>query len=214
MKDIAIYGFGGFGHEVACLIQQINLIEPTWNVIGYIDDGIPKGAECKYGKVLGNIDTLNSWSTPISVVIAIGNVKNLETISAKIVNPKVDFPNLIAPNCFFFDKGSVVIGKGNIITFGCRMSCNIHIGDFNILNGCISFGHDVVLGNYNVMFPETRISGQVTIGDKNFFGARCFASQTIKIGNENRFGAGTFILRRIKDGGFYMGNPAKKVDID
>lgn len=214
MKEIAIYGFGGFGHEVACLIQHINSVEPTWNIIGYFDDGVEVGTECKYGKVLGNIDTLNAWDKPINVVIAIGNVKFLETVSSKITNPNVEFPNLIAPNCFFFDKESVVMGKGNIITFGCRMSCNIHIGDFNILNGCVSFGHDVVLGSYNVMFPETRISGQVTIGDKNFFGARCFASQTIKIGNENRFGAGTFVLRKIKDGALYMGNPAKKVDID
>ena len=214
MKDIAIYGFGGFGHEVACLIRHINSVEPTWNIIGYFDDGVEVGTECKYGKVLGNIDTLNAWDKPINVVIAIGNVKFLETVSSKITNPNVEFPNLIAPNCFFYDKESVVMGKGNIITFGCRMSCNIHIGDFNILNGCVSFGHDVVLGSYNVMFPETRISGQVTIGDKNFFGARCFASQTIKIGNENRFGAGTFVLRKIKDGALYMGNPAKKVDID
>ena len=214
MKEIAIYGFGGFGHEVACLIEHINREEPTWKLIGFFDDGVEVGTECKYGKVLGNIDTLNAWDKPINVVIAIGNVKFLETVSSKITNPNVEFPNLIAPNCFFFDKESVVMGKGNIITFGCRMSCNIHIGDFNILNGCVSFGHDVVLGSYNVMFPETRISGQATIGDKNFFGARCFASQTIKIGNENRFGAGTFVLRKIKDGALYMGNPAKKVDID
>ena len=214
MKNIAIYGFGGFGHEVACLIQHINNVSPTWNVIGYIDDGVEVGTECKYGKVLGNIDTLNAWDKPISVVIAIGNVTYLEKVSSSITNPNVDFPNIVAPNCFFFDKESVVMGRGNIITFGCRMSCNIHMGDFNILNGCVSFGHDVVLGNYNVMFPETRISGQVTIGNKNFFGARCFSAQTIKIGNENRFGAGTFILRKIKDGGLYMGNPAKKISIE
>lgn len=214
MKDIAIYGFGGFGHEVACLLQHINEETPTWNLVGYIDDGVEVGTECKYGKVLGNIDTLNAWDKPINVVIAIGNVKVLETISSKITNPNVEFPNLIAPNCFFFDKESVVMGKGNIITFGCRMSCNIHIGDFNILNGCVSLGHDVVIGNNNVMLPETRIAGSVTIGDKNFFGARCFASQSVSIGNGNRFGAGTYIFRKIKDGGLYMGNPAKKVDID
>ena len=39
MKDIAIYGFGGFGREVACVIQAINEIEPTWNLIGFFDDG-------------------------------------------------------------------------------------------------------------------------------------------------------------------------------
>ena len=39
MKDIAIYGFGGFGREVACVIQAINEIEPTWNLVGFFDDG-------------------------------------------------------------------------------------------------------------------------------------------------------------------------------
>ena len=214
MKDIAIYGFGGFGHEVACLIEHINRVTPEWNLIGFFDDGVDVGTECKYGKVLGDMETLNQWSHPLSIVIAIGTVEYLVKIPEKINNHYISFPNLIAPNCFFFDKDSVTMGKGNIITFGCRMSCDIHIGDFNILNGCVSFGHNVKLGNHNVMLPETRISGQVTIGDRNFFGARTFAAQTLKIGNDNRFGAGTFVLRKIKDGGFYMGNPAKKISID
>lgn len=213
MKDILIYGFGGLGHEVACLIQHINAETPTWNIVGYIDDGVDAGTECKYGKVLGNIDTLNAWPTPVDVAIAVGNPKYLKEIPEKITNPLVNFPNIIAPNCFFFDKESVRLGKGNILAFGCRMSCNIEFGDFNILDGCISFGHDVVMGSYNMLFPEVRISGQTTIGDSNFFGARCFGAQCIKIGSNNRFGAGTFILRKIKDGATYMGNPAKKVDI-
>ena len=214
MKNIIIYGFGGFGHEVACILQHINNVKPTWNIVGYIDDGVEVGVECEYGKVLGNIETLNAWSTPVSVAIAVGSPKYLEEIPVKITNPLVEFPNIIAPNVFYFDKESVEMGKGNIITFGCRFSCNIRMGDFNVLDGCISFGHDVVLGNYNMLFPEVRISGQTIIGNKNYFGSRCFAAQCLKIGNENRFGAGTYILRKIKDGGLYMGNPAKKISIE
>ena len=214
MKDILIYGFGGFGHEVACIINYINAAEPTWRIVGYIDDGVEVGTVCRYGKVLGNIDTLNAWETPVSVAIAVGSPKYLEEIPSKIANPLVDFPNIIAPNVFYFDKESVVMGKGNIVTFGCRFSCDIHMGDFNVLDGYISFGHDVMIGNHNMLFPEVRISGQTTIGDKNYFGSCCFAAQGLKIGNENRFGAGTYILRKIKDGGFYMGNPAKKVSIE
>lgn len=214
MKDIAIYGFGGFGHEVACLIEHINQENPEWNLIGFFDDGVAKGTECRYGQVLGDINTVNGWDSPLAVVIAIGTVRYLESIPNKIVNPNVYFPNIVAHNCFFFDKESISMGRGNIITFGCRMSCDIAIGDFNVLNGCISLGHNVIMGNYNVMLPETRISGHVTIGDRNFFGARSFAAQTVRIGNDNRFGAGTFVLRKIKDGGFYMGNPAKKISID
>ena len=212
MKDILIYGFGGFGHEVACLIQHINKEKPTWNVIGYIDDGVEVGTECKYGKVLGNCDTLNAWDKPVSVVIAIGSCKALEVVSKKIVNPNVEFPNIVAPNVFYFDEESVTMGKGNIVTFGCRFSCNTRLGDFNVLNGNISLGHDATLGSYNVLFPETRISGQTSVGDRNFFGARCFVAQCLKVGNDCRFGAGAYILRKTRDGYLYMGNPAKRIE--
>ena len=38
MKDIAIYGAGGFGREVASLIKRINRIENQWNFVGFFDD--------------------------------------------------------------------------------------------------------------------------------------------------------------------------------
>ncbi len=214
MKDIAIYGFGGFGREVACLIRHLNAVKPEWNVVGFFDDEVKQGTECKYGRVLGDFNTLNAWDKPLSVVIAIGSVKSLTDILDRITNPKVDFPNLIAPNCFFFDEETISMGRGNIITFGCRLSCDVQIGDFNIMNGCVSLGHDVTLGSYNLLLPETRISGQVIIGDRNYFGAKSFVMQTVKIGNDNRFGAGSFVFRKIKDGGLYMGNPLKKVSIE
>ena len=55
MKDIAIYGFGGFGREIACVINAINQVTPTWNFIGYFDDGHSVGEANKYGRVLGNM---------------------------------------------------------------------------------------------------------------------------------------------------------------
>lgn len=36
MNDIAIYGVGGFGRELACLIHKINEKTPIWNLIYYI----------------------------------------------------------------------------------------------------------------------------------------------------------------------------------
>ena len=64
MKDIAIYGAGGFGREVACLIRIINesLDEPRWKVIGFFDDNPDlKGTKNEYGTVLGGRDELNKW---------------------------------------------------------------------------------------------------------------------------------------------------------
>lgn len=213
IKDIAIYGFGGFGREVACLIHKINEPSTRWNLIGYFDDGYSPGMKNQYGKVLGNMGTLNNWDRELSVVLAIGSGQVTRTLIDRIRNPHILFPNIIAPNVFFFDKDSVQMGHGNIITFGCRLSCGITLGNFNVLNGCVSLGHDVRLGDYNVLLPDVRISGETTLGNLNFLGARSFVAQRLKIGKETRIAAGSIVLRNTKDGNLYMGNPAMKVNI-
>lgn len=215
VKNIAIYGAGGFGKEVACLLKHINEVQGnTWNVLGFFDDGIPVGTNISnYGKVLGGIESVNSWSAPLSLVMAIGSPKTLKFLYDKIVNGLIDFPNIMAPNTLFFDKDSTTMGKGNLITFGCRMSCNTSLGDFNVLNGCVSFGHDAKVGNFNVFLPEARISGETTIGDMNLFGAKSFVAQRLKIGNNTTIGAGGIVLRKTKDNHLYVGNPAKRIEI-
>ena len=213
MKDIVIYGFGGLGREIATLLNSINKISPTWNLLGYIDDGVAVGTENKYGKVLGNADYLNDYKEELAVIIAIATPSILEKVSQKLVNENLYFPNIIAPDVLCFDKESINLGKGNIITYGCRLSCNITLGDFNLLNGCISLGHDVTMGNYNTMFPDVRVSGETVIGNSNFFGARSFIAQRLKIGENTRFAAGAIVLNKTRSNCLYMGNPARKIEI-
>ena len=38
MRDIAIYGAGGLGREIACVLKKINMVTPTWNLLGFFDD--------------------------------------------------------------------------------------------------------------------------------------------------------------------------------
>ena len=53
--DIAIYGAGGFGLEVAMLIGQINQVRSRWNLIGFFDDSVPLGAAVNEWPVLGGM---------------------------------------------------------------------------------------------------------------------------------------------------------------
>ena len=57
--NIAIYGAGGFGKEVACLVNRINAHgDGQWNLIGFFDDSKPVGMQVSsYGKVIGGIGT-------------------------------------------------------------------------------------------------------------------------------------------------------------
>lgn len=214
MKQIAIYGAGGFGREVACLLNKITEVEPTWELVGFFDDGIEKGTQVShFGEVLGGIDELNAWPTELSIAITIGSPKIVRTLVSKITNPHIQFPNIIAPTVYFADKETFKIGKGNIIQKHCSFSCDVTIGDFNVMDGADVFGHDDVVGSFNTFMPAMRISGEVTIGDGNFFGVGSIILQQIKIGNNVRLGAGSVLMRKPKEGCLYIGNPAKKMEL-
>lgn len=213
MKDIAIYGFGGFGREIACLLRMINDQKPTWNLIGYFDDNKPIGMMNKYGEVLGGMGAVNNWSTPLSIVFSIATPSILKSLSGRIVNSKIEFPNIIAPNTILFDESTLKIGQGNVFMLGCRISCDVTIGDFNLVNGAVSFGHDVKIGNCNVLGPSTRLSGNVSLGNEVFFGACATVLQGIEIGSNARIGAGAMVMRKAKANTLYMGNPAKMIKI-
>lgn len=217
MMDIAIYGAGGFGRETACLINTINKSKEIaeWNIIGFFDDDSAiKGKDIShYGKCLGGIDELNNWDSPLAIVISVGSPNAIKSIAEKICNPQVSFPNIVHPDFVINDPKTFHIGKGNIIQSGCSVSCDVSIGDFNVFNGAVVFGHDDVIGNYNTFMPAIRVSGEVKIGDANFFGVGSIVLQQIKIGNNIRLAAGSVLMTKPKDGKLYMGNPAKKTEL-
>lgn len=208
MKDIVIYGAGGFGREVACLLRRINEQKPTWNFIGFFDDGKEVGTSNEYGTVLGGINELNSITKPLSVILAIGNPKIVENLVNSINTPLVEFPNIFSPDTVFLDKNNISFGKGNIICTGCLFSCKIEIGNFNIFNGFVTVGHDVRIADYNSIMPGVRLSGEVQIGNRNFLGVSSVVLQQIKIGDETVIGANSVIIRKTKDKNTYVGNPA------
>ena len=208
MKKIAIYGAGGFGREVACLIHKINDISSEWKLIGFFDDGIEKDTKNEYGVVLGGIDEANSYPEELAIVIAIASPKIVEKIVGNITSSKIYYPNIISPDVIYLDRDNVKIGKGNIICSGSLLSCNVNLGNFNILNGFIPIGHDTQIGDFNSFMPAVKISGEVTIGNRNFFGVNSVVLQQIKIGNDTVVGANSLILRKTKDGMTYVGSPA------
>lgn len=215
MKDIAIFGAGGFGREIACLINRINKQQPqTWNFIGFFDDDEKIwGVWNEYGKVIGGKDQLNTWDKELALVVTIGSPQILHKIVDHITNSNITYPNLIDPTVDFLDPDNVKMGKGNVICAKCFVSCNVEMGDFNLYNVGDGIGHDSRIGNYNVIMPNVNISGGVLIGDENMLGVKSTVLQYLKIGNQVRLGANSLLMKNAKDGLLYIGNPAKKMDL-
>lgn len=215
MKDIAIYGAGGFGREVACLINRINEKTPTWNLIGFFDDNPElKGKMIShFGPCLGGIEILNSYPKELAVAMALGNSHIVKRLVDSVTNNKINYPNLIDNSFHEVDPKTFQIGRGNIIQGPGSATCDVSIGDFNVLNGSVVIGHDVSIGSFNTFMPAVRVSGEVKIGDLNFFGIGSIILQQLKIRNNVRLGAGSVLMTKPKEGCLYIGVPAKKTDL-
>ena len=213
MKDIVIIGTGGLAKEIAYLIEEINIINPTYNILGFISE-----KEEDVGKTHGNYriynhdDWLHSYKRKINVAIAIGDPFIISKIRTKLKNNySIEYPNIIHPNVIG-DFKNIKIGEGNVITAGNIFTTDITIGSFNIFNLNGTIGHDTVIGDCNVFNPTTNISGNVTIGNNVLVGTGAQILQNIKICNNAILGAGSVLTKDIVEEGIYVGIPARKKD--
>lgn len=211
--NIAIYGAGGFGKEVACLIERINSHGGNWNLIGFFDDTKPMGTPVsRYGNVLGGMDTLLQVDEPLAISIAINDNRAVRRIRESINNTKISFPNLIDPSLFLVDPSTVIMGEGNIIQNHCMISCDVTIGNFNLINDHVVVGHDNVIGDFNGLMPGAHLSGGITIGNNNLLGVASVVLQGMVIGNGVTLGANSVLMTQPRDNFTYLGVPAKKFD--
>lgn len=210
MKQIVIIGAGGFGREVQWLIERINAKELTWQLKGYIDDGIEAGTKINGYPILGGIDYLLEMEEEISVVCAIGSSQTRKKIIEKISNKNnIEFPNLIDPNVQM--SNYIELGRGNIICAGSILTVNISVGDFTIVNLDCTVGHDVILNSFVTVYPSVNISGCVKIGQCTEIGTGTKIIQGKTIGNKVIIGAGAVVVRDIDIPGTYVGVPVKAV---
>jgi sugar O-acyltransferase (sialic acid O-acetyltransferase NeuD family) len=209
MKDIAIFGGGGFGREVQMLIEQINKVNPVWNFIGFFDDGLEKQSFVNNAPVLGGITELNEYPLNLDIVFAIGNPVTKKNIVSKINNRKTSFPVLIHPNVFLGSPNFVSIGDGSIITAGTIITVNIKIGKHVILNLGCTVGHDTVIGDYSSFMPSVNISGEVTVKDCVYVGTGAKIINQLEIGENSVIGAGAVVTKTIPPNCTAVGIPAK-----
>lgn len=207
MKKLIIIGAGGFGREVAWLVERINKQNPSWNILGFIDDnGEFKGREINGYKVLGGCETIKEYPNAY-VVCAVGASKVRKKIIDKI--GKCNFATLIDPSVELSDF--VRIGEGSIICANTIITVNIEIGSHVIINLDCTIGHDAVLNDFVTLYPNVNVSGMTVTGTCCEVGTGTQIIQGKRIGDYSIIGAGAVVVKDIPSKCTAVGSPAKPI---
>ena len=209
MKDLYIIGAGGFGREVAWIVERINSIKPTWNLKGFIDDNetLWGSKEGEY-HVFGGCEYLSALED-VYAVCAVGSSNVRKKIIEKLKDTSVKFATLVDPSVLY--SNSVKIGEGAIVCAGTIITVNVNIGDHVIVNLDCTIGHDAVIDDFVTIYPSVNVSGNVLIGECSELGTGTQIIQGKKVISNTIIGAGAIVVKDSIESGTYVGSPAKKI---
>jgi len=207
LRPIVIIGAGGHGREVYDIVTAINGVEPTFKVIGFIDEGRSPGemAAPHDVPILGGIDYLRTLS--VSFVPAIGAPEVRRRIVESL--PDHDAVELVHP---LASIGSHVNrGSGLVMAAGARITHAVTIGQHVHVNVNATVSHDCQVGNFVTITPGAHLSGAVTLGDEVWIGVGASVIQGVRIGDKAVVGGGAAIISDVPKGVTVVGVPARSI---
>lgn len=211
MKDLYIIGAGGFGREVAWLVEKINKTEKKWNLRGFIDDdaALHDTEEDGY-QVLGGCDYLKQLKGEFWAVCAVGNPAIRKRIIERLADcGGIHFAVLTDPDVMVSVRTEV--GEGTVICAGNMITVDIKIGRHNIINLGCTIGHDAVLEDYVTLYPGVNVSGMVHVGHTTELGTGAQVIQGLTIGKNTVIGAGSVVVKDMPGNVTAVGSPAKVI---
>ncbi|MDB2462189.1 acetyltransferase [Alphaproteobacteria bacterium] len=210
MNKIGIFGLSGMALEAADISRKIGS-QP----ILVARDKSEKSRYCGDEIVITEEEALAL--DDIKFVIGIGDTKIRKAIAEKY-SSTLQFTNLIHPQVSF---GSGELQKiesqiGIIVAAGVRVTNNVHIGNFVILNLNATVSHDTYIGSYTTIAPQACVLGNVSVREGAWIGAGAIINQgradrPMQIGGYVTIGSGAVVTKDCLNQGIYVGVPARKI---
>lgn len=210
-REILVYGAGGFGREVAWLIE---CCKTNFELLGFIDDTYKQYERSINDVMVFGLDEAFRRFPSSKIVAAVGDPCDREMIVTKAQNKNFLFERIIHPKTEM--SKWIEIGDGTIICSGNILTTNIVIGKYVHINLNCTIGHNVNIGNFNTIAPGVHISGWVTTGKRVYIGTGAVIvngkkDKPIIIEDDVVIGAGACVTKSLPSKNTYVGIPAKAI---
>lgn len=207
MTPLVIVGAGGFGREALDLVRAINAATPTFEFLGFLDDGDVDaellqrmGATC-----IGPTSRLAELDA--SYVAAIGSAEPRRRIDARARSWDRHAATLVHPSVV---TGSAVsLGEGTVIAASTHLTTNVNVGRHVQVNLDCTIGHDTVVEDYVTLYPGVHVGGGVVIEQGSTLGIGSVIVPNVRIGRDAVIGAGAVVTHDVTPGATMVGPSAR-----
>jgi sugar O-acyltransferase (sialic acid O-acetyltransferase NeuD family) len=206
MEDLIILGSGGLAQEYAWLVEEINDVRKSINLLGFLDDDEQRvGQEYIGYPVLGTLAAAADYPRA-GFISGVGDPRARELTVEKVERYHPRWANLVSPTVRLHKSHKighgVMVGRYTDMTVGCE------VGNHVMLNIHAVIGHAVRIGDFSVVSPNVTVNGEATIGRVCYIGANAFV-RNVTVGDGATIGAGSVVTKDVAENCVVAGVPAK-----
>lgn len=203
MKDLLILGTGVHALEMVEIVERVNRVSPTWNLIGLIT-----AEEKLVGQTLNQVLVVGvpgDWSRYPQAAL-VPSLVDLKEIGDLPIERCV---SLIDPTTFI--SRTATIGRGCVFYPHCFVGLNARVDDFVFCMTGSVISHDDVIGRCTAITSGVQLAGSITVEPECYLGQACTVRQLLTIGRHSMIGTGAVVVKNVEPDSVMVGNPARKI---
>jgi len=210
MNKLLFYGAGFF--DAVKLVEAINRHQPTWEILGFLDDGPElKGRSLHGVPILGGRELLPEFADRPDVAV-FNNVNGSRAgamhVAELLKAHGCRVPSLVHPSV---DLGYVEMGAGCFVPAGCVLGADVKMGDFVTLRYGAILSHEVEVQDFVLIGPGATVGSRARLLRGALIGVGAAILPGVTIGEGCTVGAGAVVARPVAAGKTVAGVPAKEL---
>jgi sugar O-acyltransferase (sialic acid O-acetyltransferase NeuD family) len=193
---LVIVGAGGFGREVIELVRDINAARPTFDLLGFLDDGEvnPHALERAGVSLLGGSDQITKLEASFVIAIGSGSARRRIDAIARATHHAA-IATLVHPSATL--GSDVLVGEGAIVAAGSRITTHVSVGRHAQVNLNCTVGHDVTIEDFATLFAGAHLGGGCVIEEGATLSTGCVILPGVRVGRGAVVGAGAVVVRDV-----------------
>ena len=212
MKKIIIIGGTGNGTVALSTIEDINMISPKWEVLGFFNDF--ETSKINGYPVIGRIDRKSASNYLLdkdvfflyTMISTKYNHKFIHKLHEMEI-PNNRFANIIHPTASISKFAQ--IGNGVSIQPFVSVGPNVNIGDHVQVYAQSLIGHNSTVEDYSYIANNACIGAKVHLRTGAYLGINASILENIKIGKWALVGMGSVVINDIPNYSKVVGNPSR-----